>query len=43
MKYTAEDICPTKINGGSTGLLPIHIRITKLPIVSQNSIWFNGR
>lgn len=38
-----DDICPTMINGSSTGQLPIHDKIIKLAIISLNRVCVRGR
>lgn len=42
-KYSAEAICPMMINGCSTGIPPIHVKITTSATRVQNRSWEMGR
>ena len=42
-KYTREETCPSKMNGSSTGWLPIQVRITKVVVRSQKNVCEAGR
>lgn len=42
-KYSMDAICPIIINGCSTGMPPIHVRMITSATRSQNSIWVIGR
>lgn len=41
-KNRVVDSWPIKINGFSTGHLPIHVKISQLDIVNQKSSWVRG-
>lgn len=42
-KYRKEATCPMMIKGCSTGMPPIHVRITTSATRSQNRAWARGR
>lgn len=42
-KYIEEDICPIKINGSSTGWLPIQVKTIKIVVRDQKSVCDAGR
>lgn len=43
VKYSREAICPMRMNGSSTGWLPIHVRISRSVVRHQNVICVIGR
>lgn len=42
-KYRTDAICPMMINGCSTGIPPIHVRINTSATRVQNRNWVSGR
>jgi hypothetical protein len=42
MKYRADRDCPIKINGGSTGRPPIHVRRAQIVTRTQKMYWLIG-
>jgi len=41
-KYAVLASCPVLMNGGSTGLIPIHVRITNVVIIAHSFVFMCG-